>query len=65
MKESKCLIIATHFDDEFLMFGSFLINYPGDIHVVFTHQGDCIAPGTYELELKGFSRILISFHRGS
>jgi hypothetical protein len=51
MERQKCFILATHFDDEYLMFGSFLINYAGDIHILFTHQGDCISRETYGMEL--------------
>ncbi len=52
MESRKCLIIATHFDDDYLMFGSFLINYPGDISILYTHQGDCVSKDTYDIELK-------------
>ena len=48
----KCLIVATHYDDEYLMFGSFLINYPGEINVVFTHQGDCLSKDSFAKEYR-------------
>ena len=49
--DRRCLIIATHFDDDYLMFGSFLIGYPGEISIVYTHQGDCISENKYNEEL--------------
>jgi hypothetical protein len=58
--------MATHFDDEYLMFGSFLINYPGDISVVFTHQGDCIPEAAFERELeenRNFTRALCAYRK--
>jgi hypothetical protein len=51
MENKRCLIIATHFDDDYLMFGSFLVNYPGDIYIVYTHQSDCISDEIYDKEL--------------
>jgi len=50
VEKRNCLIIATHFDDDYLMFGSFLINYPGEIYIVYTHQGDCISEDTFNVE---------------
>ena len=51
MENKNCLIMATHFDDDYLMFGSFLINYPGNIFIFYTHQGDCIPGDIYDTEL--------------
>jgi hypothetical protein len=64
LQKRKCLILAPHFDDEYLMFGSFLINYPGDIDIVFTHQGDCISEDAYKSELeenKNFTNALCAY----
>jgi hypothetical protein len=65
-QKRKCLIMATHFDDEYLMFGAFLINYPGDIYVIFTHQGDCISDATFKSELeenKNFTKALCAYRK--
>jgi len=58
MPEKILVMLMPHFDDEIFNGISFLLNYPREIHLFISHEGDCISEESYSRNTCDFFEVI-------